>query len=158
MANSYRLVPIRLRRFNLGYGISIRWTEKEIGRWAHRQEGVSGEVAVEVADNELSVVGDGKEGEDGESRSLIGDSDFLLWRCRRMAGGGASVHSGETSAQRFCGEKESGRRSERAQERGEEREAEEERWGSSIVLVLMRNTDSLCRLRRGIAWPSSVDR
>jgi hypothetical protein len=91
MANSYRLVPFRLRRFNLACGISIGWTEKEIGRWAHRREGVSGEVVLEVANDVLSVVGDGKEGEDGESRSLIGDGDFLLWRCRRMAGGGDGV-------------------------------------------------------------------
>jgi hypothetical protein len=70
----------------------------------------------------------------------------------------ASVRSGETSAQRFSGEKESGQRSERAQERGEEREAGEERRGSSNVLVLTRNADGLRRLRRGIARPGSVDR
>jgi hypothetical protein len=61
----YWPVPIRFKRFNLGCGISIRWTEKEIGRWVHRREGVSGEVVLEVADDEISVVGDGKEDEDG---------------------------------------------------------------------------------------------
>jgi hypothetical protein len=70
----------------------------------------------------------------------------------------ASVRSIETSAQRFCGEKESGRRSERAQEREEEREAGEERRGSSTVLVLTRNVDGLHRLWRGIARTGDVDR
>jgi hypothetical protein len=62
----------------------------------------------------------------------------------------ASVRSGETSAERFCGEKESGRWSERAQERGEEREAREERRGSSIVLVSTKSSGGFPELRREI--------
>jgi hypothetical protein len=70
----------------------------------------------------------------------------------------ASVRYGDAFAERFCGGKGSSRRSERAQERGEEREAEEERWGSSTVLVLTRNDGGLRRLRHGIAWPGGIDR
>jgi hypothetical protein len=69
-----------------------------------------------------------------------------------------SVRPGETSAERFCGEKEFGRWLERAQERGEEREDGEERRSSSTLLVLTRNADGLRRLRRGITRPGGIDR